>query len=107
VSYRINLGRLGDILLINIGETGQGIDTVNVHGARTTNPFAARATKGEGGILFILNLNESIQHHGPAVVKINRIRAEVGLLVLLWIPTVDFKVLDTFLLVDGRCGDLE
>lgn len=32
--------------------------------------------------LLILDLDESIQHHGPAVVEVNRIRSEVRLLVL-------------------------
>jgi hypothetical protein len=97
----INFARRLQIGLINVRETGEGIDAVNVHGARSANAFATRAPKGEGGILLILDLEQGIEDHGTAVVQINRIGAQIGLLILFGIPAIDFEILDTLLLV-GR-----
>mmetsp|Transcript_5219 Transcript_5219/g.14639 ORF Transcript_5219/g.14639 Transcript_5219/m.14639 type:complete len:249 (+) Transcript_5219:1756-2502(+) len=98
----VNLGCL--CLGINVGQASQGVATVNVHGARATNTFAARSTKGQGGILFALDFNESVQHHGTARVQVDGISAQIGSLHgILRIPAVHLEILD-FLRACGWCG---
>jgi hypothetical protein len=101
VRQRVNLGgHLG--VIVNVGQAGQGVGTVNVHGTRSTNALATRPTKGQGGILFILDFNEGIQHHRSALGQVDGVGGKVRSLVGLFrIPTVDFEVLDFFLRLDG------
>ena len=105
----INLGGFGCIFLINIGQTSQSIDPINIHGTRTANAFATRTTKGQGWILLVFNLDESIQYHGTAFIQINRISRKIGALILFRIPTIDLEILDAFWFVGRRCRgcDLE
>lgn len=100
----INLGCFGSIFLINIGQTSQCIGTVNVHGTGAANSFATGTAKGQGRVLFILDFQQSVQHHGSTFVQINREGAQVGRLIVFRIVTVDLKVLDAFLLSGGRSG---
>ena len=94
----VNLGRLGRII-VNVTEASQGVGPINIHGTGTTNSFPTGATKGQRGVLFILNLDEGIQDHWTAIVQINWVGAEIGPLRLFRIPSVDLKVLDLFLLI--------
>ena len=100
VGQGINLGRLGCII-INVTETCQGVGPINIHGTGTTNSFPAGSTKCQGRVLFILNLDESIQDHWTAIVQINWVGTEIGPLRLFRIPSVDLEILD-FLLLIGR-----
>lgn len=68
----INLGGLL-IFFVNVIQTRERVDPVNVHGATATNAFATGTAKGEGGILFVLDFNESVQYHGAAVIEIDGI----------------------------------
>jgi len=77
VRKRIDFGGLGRILLVNVRETRESILSVNVHGARSADSFATRASKGECGILLVFDFNESVQHHGSALVQIHGICAEI------------------------------
>jgi hypothetical protein len=92
---------------INVGQTGQGVATINVHGTRSTDSLTARTTKGKSWILFILNFDESIQNHGTAIVQINGVGGQVWLLVLVWVPTINLEILDAFLLGWSRNVALE
>jgi hypothetical protein len=53
--------------------------------------FTKVPAESEGGILLILDLNQSIQHHGPTLIKINRVRGHVWLVLLVWIPAVNLE----------------
>lgn len=69
VRQRINLERLGDIT-VHLGDTGERITTFDVHGTRAADPFTARTTEGQGRVLFILDLNQSIQHHRTTRIQV-------------------------------------
>lgn len=54
----------------SVPEASQMVAPANVHGARPTDPFAARASKGERGVLLVLNLDQRVQHHRATVVQV-------------------------------------
>ncbi len=64
--------------------------------------LTTRPTKGQGGILLVLDLEERIQDHRTAVVQVDGIGRQVRLLLLVGIPSVDLEVLDPLRL--GRRG---
>ena len=104
----INLGGLGGVFLVNVGKTSQGVDAVNIHGTGTTDSLTAGTTKSERGVLFVFDFDQGIEDHGSALIQVDGVGGKIGPLVLFRIPTVDFKVFDTFGLGRSRhVGDLE
>lgn len=75
----VDLGR-GCSVLGDTAETGKGVDTVNVHGARAANSLTARATESECGVLLVLDLDEGIEHHWSTLVEVDLVCLELGLL---------------------------
>lgn len=63
VGEGVDLGGLGGVLL-DAAEAGEGVDTVNVHGARATDTLTARAAEGEGGVLLVLDLDLGVLGEG-------------------------------------------
>ena len=49
---------------IGEGETCETVCAINVHGARATDAFATGSTEGEGGILFVFDFQQDVEHHG-------------------------------------------
>lgn len=71
-------------------DASQGVDTANVHGARSTNPLPTRAAEGQGGIHLILDFNQGIQDHRSASVQVHFIVLHGGLVPgLVRVPSVD------------------
>jgi hypothetical protein len=56
VGKGVDLGGLGGVLL-DTAETGEGVDTVNVHGARAADALTARTTEGKRGVHLVLDLD--------------------------------------------------
>lgn len=81
VRQRVNLGHISTRLLLplrlNVTKTGEGVASVNVHGARSANSLTARSAESQSGILLGFDFDESIEYHGPTVIEINGIRGEV------------------------------
>lgn len=97
VGQGVNLRRRFAIV-VDVGQTRERVGSLNVHRAATANPFPARPSKGQRGILLVLDLEQGVQYHRTAIVEIDGIRAQVGFLVfLLGIPSVDLEVLDPLL----------
>ena len=96
----VYFGGLGEFLPVNVGQAREGVGPVNVHGATSTNSLPTTASKGQGGVLFIFDLDESIQDHGTAGVQIHWVRTQVRLLGnrthVFGIPTINFEVFDAF-----------
>ena len=77
-THRANLVILGDF-----GQTRQTVLAVDVHRKRTANTLTARSTilkirlslpsERESRILLILDLEQSIQHHGSTTANIEKI----------------------------------
>ena len=76
---RANLVVLGDLC-----QTSQTVLAVDVHGARTANTLTARSTithtehvlpsKHKSGVLLVLDLEQSVQHHGSTTTSQNFVR---------------------------------
>jgi len=99
----VHLGRRLRVI-INVGQAGQRVGSVDVHGARSTDPLAARSAEGQGGVLLRFDFEQRIQNHRAAVVQIHWVRADVRLLCLLWIPSVHLEILDAFgIAASGWC----
>lgn len=102
---RVNLGVFARIP-INMAETCEGVLAVNVHGTRAADTLSAGAPESEGGVDFILDLDERVEHlrirkrtcqsvkatrradtcHRTSLVKVDRVRLESGFRVwLIWI----------------------
>jgi len=73
-------------------QASQGVNTVDVHGARTTDTLTARAAESQSRIDFVLNTDESVQHHGAGLLQVELVALHGGLLARgIRIPTVDLE----------------
>ena len=70
--------------LIHAINTGQRVDTINIHRARPTDTFPARAAKGQGGINFVFDLDQRVQDHRAACVHIHEISINAGVFSIIW-----------------------
>lgn len=67
-------GRGGDL-----GEAGEAVVAVDVHGAAPADALAAAASEGERRVLLVLDLEQRVQHHRPAVGEVDLVVLEVRL----------------------------
>lgn len=75
-------------------QAGQGVDTVNVHGAGTANTLTAGSAEGQGRVNLVLYPDKSVQHHGTGLVEVQLVALHVGLLTrLVRVPAVDLESL--------------
>jgi len=73
-------------------KTREGVDTVDVHGAGTTDAFSAGSSEGQGWVQLVFDADECVQHHWAGFVEIQRVFLHPGFLAGgVWIPTVDFE----------------
>ena len=80
-------------------EAGQPIGPGDVHGARPTNALTARPPERQAGVHFVLDFDERVQHHRPALVGVDGVRLQVGLVARVGVPPVNCEVLHV-----GRLG---
>jgi len=69
------LGRLGG----NATQARKRVHAVNVHCTAAADAFSAAAPERECGVQFVLDTDESIQHHGSRLVEVQLIRLHLGL----------------------------
>lgn len=106
VRQRVNFDVLAAFPLDAL-QTSQGILTVDVHSARSTNAFAARPSQGQSGINLVLDLQESVQHHRTALREVDRVLLHVRLVSwLVGVPSVNRKGLQQRLLALGEALQL-
>lgn len=67
-------------LLVDTLQAGEGVDTVNVHRATSANTLPARPPERERRVKLVLDLENSVEDHGTALVEVDRVGLEVGLL---------------------------
>jgi hypothetical protein len=80
---------------LDFANASQGVTTTNVHGAGSADTLAARATEGQGGIDLVLDFDQCIKDHGSAVLHVDLVRLQLGLLSrLVRVPSVDLEGLD-------------
>lgn len=77
----------------------QPVRAPDVHRARPANSLAARPPERQPGVNFVLDLDQSVQYHRPALVRVDGVRLQVRLLALVGIPPVNREVLHV-----GRLG---
>lgn len=65
---RIDLGIFSRVS-VYATETGEGILTIDIHRARTTDTLSARTTEGERGVDFILDLDECVKNLDAEEIK--------------------------------------
>lgn len=71
-------------------EAGKRVLTIDVHSARAANTFTAGSSQSQGGVDFVLDLDESVEDHRTAGAEINLILLHVWLLAwLIGVPAVD------------------
>jgi hypothetical protein len=102
VRQGVNLGGLGEVVLVNEVKTSQSVGSINVHGTRSTNAFAAGTAKGQCRILFVFDFQESVQDHGATLIQIDRVGAQIRRLAVFGVIAVHFKVLDSLFSGCGR-----
>lgn len=96
VWQRVNLHRLVQVCSVDLADASQSVGSTNVHRARSADSLAARTTEGQSWIHFILDLDQGIEHHWSASVEINFVFLHVRFVLwLLWVPSVDFKRLQS------------
>lgn len=59
---RVKLGSLG-LASIDTRETGQGVNSVDVHGARSANSFSAGSSESKGRVEVVLDLDLQNPYH--------------------------------------------
>lgn len=57
----VDLGVLAGVT-VDSAETSEGVDSLNVHGARAANAFSARPAEGESGVVLVLDLDERVEN---------------------------------------------
>jgi cytochrome c peroxidase len=72
----------------------QSIGAIDVHSAGTTDPLSARPPKSQCLVDLILDLDECVEHHGPARINIHFVSVEARVQVVAWTPAVDTERLD-------------
>ena len=77
VRERVNLAVAA--VTVDTAQAGEGVDTINVHGAATANTLTARTAESEGRVKLVLDLQKSIENHGAGLVQINLVALHVGL----------------------------
>lgn len=78
---------------VDLGEAGEAVAAVDVHGTGSADALSAGAPEGERGVCLVLDLDQGVEHHGPALLCVYRIVLQPGLLYVLRIPSIDRKSL--------------
>lgn len=90
VRQRVDLGGLA--ALVDVAQASQGVLAVDVHRAAATDALAARSAECQSRVLLVLNLDQCIQNHRPALVQVDRVSGHIRLLLLLGVPPVDLEI---------------
>ena len=53
----------------DLGQAGQTVLAVDVHGAGTADTFTAGSSESQRGVLLVLDLEESVKNHGAAAIQ--------------------------------------
>ena len=56
----------------DLGQAGQTVLAVDVHGTGTADTFTARSSEGEGVVDLVLDLEQSVENHGAAAIQLRK-----------------------------------
>ena len=79
---------------INGLQAGKRIQPINIHGAGAANPLTAGTPEGERAVHLILDLDQRVQHHRPALVEINFESVIARVFAGIRVPAIDLEILD-------------
>lgn len=78
----------------DLGEAGEAVAAVDVHGAGAADALAAGAAESEGGVDIALDLDEGVEDHGPTVLEVDLVGLELGFGRVVGAPPVDLEGLE-------------
>lgn len=56
----------------DLGQAGQTVLAVDVHGTGTADTFTARSSESQRGVLLVLDLEQSVENHGAAAIQLRK-----------------------------------
>ncbi len=56
----------------DLGQAGQTVLAVDVHGTGTADTFTARSSESQRGVLLVLYLEQSVENHGAAAIQLRK-----------------------------------
>lgn len=81
----------------------KSVDTIDVHSAASADTLSATPSECEGGVDFVLDPDQGIQHHWAGLLQIKGIALHPWLGGwLIWVPSVDVECLDLGIWVRSR-----
>jgi len=87
----IDFGLLGS-LRRDSAQASQRVYSINVHGTAAADALSAAPSKGERWINLVFDLDERVQHHGPALVEVKGVLLRRGLNVWrVGVPAIDVQ----------------
>jgi hypothetical protein len=95
--------------MIQHTETGQCVDTVNVHRTTSANSLSATPPECQGRVHLVLDPDQCVQHHRSSLVEVKLVRLHLGLGGwLIGVPSVDveglgLRILLRLRLASGGC----
>src|SRR5882724_6177032 len=87
---------------VNRRETSEVVGAIDVHGARTTDAFAAGAPERQRRIDLVVDLDQGVEDHRPTMIEIDLVRIQYRIGALGRIPTIDPEVLGALGLLRQR-----
>ena len=79
------------VLSSDAREARERVSSVDVHGARSADAFAAGASEGERRVGLVLDLNERVENHRTARRHVDVVRLQVRRCCRVWVPSIDLK----------------
>lgn len=74
---------------LDLRQTRQAVAAVDVHRARAADPFAAAPPEREARVHLVLDLDERVEDHRAAVLEVDLVLLQLGLLRAVGAPPVD------------------
>lgn len=76
--------------LVDSLQASQGVSTIDVHGAATTDALSTTPSESERRIDFIFDLDKGIKDHGATLLQVDRVGLQGRLLArFVWVPAID------------------
>lgn len=86
-------------------QAGQSIASLDVHGTAPADALPAAPPECQCWVDLVLDADQRIEDHGPRLVQVQLVGLHEGFLVgRVWIPAVDFELLDVRGLLAGHGG---
>ena len=85
VRQRVDL----DVAVTDLAQASERVRAVHIHGARAADALAAGAAEGEGRVHLVLDFDQRVEHHRPALIQVDLVVLHFRLRARVRIPPVD------------------